>query len=162
MAVKPKALLSYTEVRENTNCCICCPTSWALPLLLLLLLLSPSQPAAQYAVHELSFQELFTSKPQWLLDLNPAGLVPFIAWKADGNNSSSSSTSWDTQAAVAAAAAAGPGAVVVRESLACNEYLEDAFPDPPVSIKDCRSPDSKDHAAKCSTHMSRWGPRHHG
>jgi glutathione S-transferase len=100
---------------------------------LLLLLL---QPAAQFAVHELSFQELFTSKPQWLLNLNPAGLVPLIAWKDEGQNSSisSSSSSWDTRAAVAAAAAAGHGAVMVRESLVCNEYLEEAFPDPPVSV----------------------------
>jgi hypothetical protein len=112
-----------------------------LPLLLLLLLLLPVQPAAQFSVHELSFQDLFTSKPQWMLDLNPAGLVPFMAWKHDSSSgrssSSSSESSWDTQAAVAPAApaaAAGPAdAVVIRESLVCNEYLEDNFSNPPVS-----------------------------
>jgi hypothetical protein len=99
------------------------------------------QPAAQFAVHELSFQDLFTSKPQWLLDLNPAGLVPFMAWSnSSSSGSSGSSSSWDTQAAVAAAAAVGPGAVVVRESLVCNEYLEDKFPDPPVSFVICYKP----------------------
>jgi hypothetical protein len=27
------------------------------------------------------------------------------------------------------------------------------------SVKDCRTPDCRKHAAKCSTHMSRWGPQ---
>ncbi|WIA42111.1 hypothetical protein OEZ86_009385 [Tetradesmus obliquus] len=109
-------------------------SSWFCPFAQRVLIAAiAKKPAAHFAVHELSFQELFTSKPQWLLDLNPEGLVPFMAWKS---SSGSSSSTWDTQAAVAAAAAAGLDAVVVRESLVCNEYLEDKFPDPPLLPSD--------------------------
>ncbi|WIA21688.1 hypothetical protein OEZ85_000856 [Tetradesmus obliquus] len=117
-------------------------SSWFCPFAQRVLIAAHAKkPAAHFAVHELSFQELFTSKPQWLLDLNPEGLVPFMAWKSNSSSSgsssgSSSSSTWDTQAAVAAAAAAGLDAVVVRESLVCNEYLEDKFPDPPLLPSD--------------------------
>lgn len=82
------------------------------------------QPALQYTLHEVSYDELY-GKPQYFRDLHPQGLIPVIAFQQ--------------AAAVPAptAAAAPEGVVCIKESLVCNEYLEDAYPQPTVSCLVC-------------------------
>lgn len=84
----------------------------------------PLQPALQYTLHEVSFDELY-GKPQWFRDLHPQGLIPVIAFQ-------------QAAAVPAPTAAAAPADVVcIKESLVCNEYLEDAYPQPTVSCLVC-------------------------
>lgn len=81
------------------------------------------QPALKYVSHELSFEELY-GKPQWFKDLTAHGLIPVIAYQHKAG---------DQHAPPLTAAAAAPGVVVIRESLVCLEFLEDAHPKPAVS-----------------------------
>lgn len=118
-------------------------------------LLTFLQPAAQCQVHEVPFHALFNSKPQWLLDLNPAGLVPFIAWRQDNTSSGSSSSrggssEYGVTTAAAAAAADGTSIVSIRESLICAEYLEDKFAEPPVRPDMSEPPTGRCCAVLCA------------
>jgi glutathione S-transferase len=100
--------MSRSRTSRVVLCCLLRPPATA------------TQPALQYTLHEVSFDELY-GKPQWFKDLHPQGLIPVIAFQ---------------QAApvpAPTAAAAPAGAVCIKESLVCNEYLEDAYPQPPVS-----------------------------
>lgn len=56
---------------------------------------------------ELSEHDLY-NKPAWFLDLNPAGLVPTVAWLEGGERR------------------------VLSESLIINEYIDEALPGPPL------------------------------
>jgi glutathione S-transferase len=71
-------------------------------------------------VYEITHDDLY-SKPSWFTDLNPAGLIPVIAWTPEAP-------------AAAAVGCAVPGVVSIRESLICNDFIEDAFPEPPVCV----------------------------
>jgi glutathione S-transferase len=91
------------------------------------------QPAADFTIHEITHDDLY-SKPSWFKDLNPAGLIPVIAWTPKAAGASGNAA--DTAAAAvvpAAACCAVPSAVSIKESLICNEYIEEAYPEPPVS-----------------------------
>jgi len=76
----------------------------------------------QYTLHEVTFDELY-GKPQWFKDLHPQGLIPVIAYQQQAASAHIHKPT----------AAAEPGVVSIKESLVCNEYLEDAYPQPPVS-----------------------------
>ncbi|KAF6252349.1 glutathione S-transferase [Scenedesmus sp. NREL 46B-D3] len=91
------------------------------------------KPAADFAVHEITHDDLY-SKPTWFTDLNPAGLIPVIAWTPAAAAPGGSDASAGSAAAVAPAAAccAVPDVVSIRESLICNDYIEDAYPEPPL------------------------------
>lgn len=91
------------------------------------------QPSATFHVHEITFDELY-SKPQWFLDLNPTGLIPVISWQ---NTNSSNSSRLPVVNAAAAGGEGGDNVISITESLICNEFLEDAYPQPPVSEIDC-------------------------
>lgn len=95
---------------------LCCPCCAVLA----------SQPAAKFTIHEITHNDLY-SKPSWFTDLNPAGLIPVIAWKP--------TDSADLALAGTAAACAIDGVLSIKESLICNEYIEDAYPEPPVSVR---------------------------
>ena len=84
-----------------------------------------------FRLHEVSNDELYMQKPQWLLDLHPPGTVPFLAWQ-EADSSSVSSSVPSTYPATSAANSKHTGAVVVAESLVINEYLEDAYQEPHV------------------------------
>eukprot|EP00879_Flechtneria_rotunda_P004713 GHRR01004978.1.p1 GENE.GHRR01004978.1~~GHRR01004978.1.p1 ORF type:complete len:267 (+),score=79.87 GHRR01004978.1:77-877(+) len=99
-------------------------TSWFCPFAQRTLIAANAKKAsADIQFHEVTFDELY-GKPQWFLNLNPAGMVPTIAWKADGNIPNQT------------VAGAGQGVISIKESLVCNEYLEDAYPSPPLLPKD--------------------------
>lgn len=83
----------------------------------------------------MTFDELY-GKPQWFLDLNPQGLIPVIAFTREGADTDVAASNTLPPTSAAAAAAGGSGVVAIRESLVCNEFLEDAYPTPPVSV--CR------------------------
>jgi glutathione S-transferase len=87
------------------------------------LLSAAPQPALQFTLHEVTYDELY-GKPQWFRDLHPQGLIPVIAFKQSAGSAPPA----------APTAAAEPGLVSIKESLICNEYLEDAYPQPPVSV----------------------------
>lgn len=86
------------------------------------LLSAALQPSLQFTLHEVTYDELY-GKPQWFRDLHPQGLIPVIAFKQSAG----------ADPPAAPTAAAEPGVVSIKESLVCNEYLEDAYPQPPVS-----------------------------
>lgn len=60
----------------------------------------------KHRLYEISFDDLY-NKPAWFLELNPDGLIPVIAWQDESAKH------------------------MITESLICNEYLEDAYPDEP-------------------------------
>jgi glutathione S-transferase len=78
-----------------------------------------------------SHDELY-AKPPWFLELNPAGLIPVIAWQQQQQQEEQEEAGCGRNAATAAACAI-PGVVSITESLVCNEFLEDACPSPAVS-----------------------------
>jgi len=81
-----------------------------------------------FVIHEVSHDELYT-KPKWFLELNPAGLIPVIAWQQQQQQAEEGSS----RDAAPAAVCAIPGIVSITESLVCNEFLEDSCPSPAVS-----------------------------
>ncbi|WIA20862.1 hypothetical protein OEZ85_005211 [Tetradesmus obliquus] len=95
-----------------------------------------AKPAADFTIHEITHEDLY-SKPAWFTALNPAGFIPVIAWTpqaAAAAAAAGDTAAGDSAAAVAPAAVccAVPGAVSIRESLVCNDYIEDAYPEPPL------------------------------
>uniref|UniRef100_A0A383VQ52 GST C-terminal domain-containing protein n=1 Tax=Tetradesmus obliquus TaxID=3088 RepID=A0A383VQ52_TETOB len=107
-----------------------------------------AKPAADFTIHEITHDDLY-SKPAWFTDLNPAGLIPVIAWNPQAAAAAAAAAATgDTAAGDSAAAAvvpaavccavpaavccAVPGAVSIKESLVCNDYIEDAYPEPPL------------------------------
>lgn len=79
------------------------------------------QPTLQYTLHEVSHDELY-GKPQWFTDLHPQGLIPVVAFQQQPGG----------EGLAAPITAADPGIVAIKESLVCNEYLENAYPQPAV------------------------------
>lgn len=102
------------------TCARCSAAHQGVPLL---------QGNVPFHLHEVSHNDLYLQKPQWLLDLNPFGTVPFLAWQ---QTDSSSSLAEPTPAI--SSNSKQSDAVVVTESLVINEYLEEAYQEYPVSI----------------------------
>lgn len=103
----------------------CCTVSThLLPTLLGCTPLPVHQPSLHYTLHEVAYDELY-GKPQWFRDLHPQGLIPVIAYQQQGS---------EQQHIAQPTAASAPGVVSIKESLVCNEYLEDAYPQPSVSF----------------------------
>ncbi|KIY95125.1 Glutathione S-transferase omega-1 [Monoraphidium neglectum] len=75
-------------------------------------LLALNAKGVAYVHHELSDTDLY-SKPAWFLDLNPAGLVPTLAWLTPGGERR-----------------------VLGESLIINEYVDEALPGPNSLLPD--------------------------
>eukprot|EP00878_Enallax_costatus_P019759 GHUV01020854.1.p1 GENE.GHUV01020854.1~~GHUV01020854.1.p1 ORF type:complete len:260 (+),score=56.41 GHUV01020854.1:628-1407(+) len=84
------------------------------------------QGTVPFRLHEVSNDELYMQKPQWLLDLHPPGTVPFLAWQQTDSSTTSNHIA-SPYPATSAANSKQKGAVVVAESLVINEYLEDAY-----------------------------------
>jgi hypothetical protein len=73
-SVKPSD--DHATHRFSGRCCRFCPFAQRT-------LLALNAKGVAYVHHELSDTDLY-SKPAWFLDLNPAGLVPTLAWLTPG------------------------------------------------------------------------------